>query len=77
MVFRDSAQLHRNTTTNSVYVPKVLKVYQVTSKDIKLIVQYFLYAKSFTKSQIRYCNNIYEKLISDETYIPSLKQLFK
>ena len=41
MVFRDSAHLRRNSTTNSVYVAMVSKVFQATSIDIKFFVKHF------------------------------------
>ena len=47
MVFRDSAHLHRNSTTNSVYVAKVSKVFQATSKDIKIFLKHFLIMYNF------------------------------
>ena len=42
MVFRDSAHLRRNSTTNSVYVAMVSKVFQATSTDIKFFDKHFL-----------------------------------
>ena len=65
MVFRDSAHLHRNSTTNSVYVAKVSKVFQATSKDIKIFLKHFLIMYNFGMFLIKQyqCNCINENPI--------------